>query len=351
MTHNSNFIFFGTPEFAAIILEKLIKAGFTPEAVVCNPDQLVGRKKILTPPPTKVLAEKHNIKVFQPKTLVNSKFQIPRLRRGFGGQANYKFDFFVVAAYGKIIPKEILDIPHLGTIGVHPSLLPKLRGPSPIQTAILNGDKKTGVSLFLLDEKIDHGPIIVKRELENYAACGEPRLRRELKSINYEDLNRLLAELGMELLIETLPKWLKGEIKPAPQNEAEATYTKMIKRENGEINPQQETAEEIDRKIRALNPEPGTYIKVKSQSFDKLRIDPEQSRMGQKSKVKNIKILKANLVSDTNKISPVKEIGDFLIQEQKLHLKTKKGLIEIGILQPEGKKSITAKDFINGYLF
>ncbi len=257
-----NYIFFGTPEFAAIILEKLIEAGFIPQAVVCNPDKPIGRKKVITPPPTKILAERYNIPLFQPEILANSKFQIP----------NSKFDFFIVAAYSQIIPKEILEIPRLGAIGVHPSFLPKYRGPSPIQAAILNGDEETGVSLFLVDEKVDHGPILAQRELEF-----------SIFNFQFSILSQKLAELGADLLIETLPKFLAGKIKPALQDDSRATYTKKFETKDAYIEPKdlekaqgstgastelsrmsspQETrrlAIEIDRKIRALNPEPGTF--------------------------------------------------------------------------------------------
>ncbi len=136
----ANFIFFGTPEFSAIILEKLIKADFIPAAVVCNPDRPVGRKQVTTPPPIKQRIMnyesgiKNKIKILQPEKLDPSLFIIP----------NSSFDFFIVAAYARIIPKEILDVPRLGSIGVHPSLLPKYRGATPIQSAILAGEKKTG---------------------------------------------------------------------------------------------------------------------------------------------------------------------------------------------------------------
>lgn len=253
------FVFFGTPEFAAIILEKLIDAGFIPRAVVCNPDKPVGRKKIITPPPTKVLAEKYKIDVFQPETLANYKLQI----------TNYKPDFFIVAAYAKIIPQEILTIPRLGSIGVHPSLLPRYRGSSPIQSAILSGDDKTGITLFLMDEKIDHGPILIQRLLND-----------ELGIMNYEELFQKLAEQGADLLIKFLgsptSQKLINNIKEAgflnielkPQDESQATYTKKFKTEDGFVKPQDlEKAQiegggiaiEIDRKIRALNPEPGVW--------------------------------------------------------------------------------------------
>lgn len=234
-----NFVFFGTPEIAAIILEKLIKAGFIPSAVICNPDKPVGRKKIITSPPTKILAEKHNIKVLQPEKLEigNLKFEIGEI------------DFAVVAAYAKIIPKEILDISKLGSIGVHPSLLPKHRGASPIQSAILSDDKETGVSLFLMDEKVDHGPILAQRELENY----------ELGIMNYGTLMRKLAELGGDLLVKTLPKFVAGEIEPQIQDEVLATFTKKFKTEDGFVNLEKDDPIIIKRKVRALNPEPGVY--------------------------------------------------------------------------------------------
>lgn len=262
------FVFFGTPNFAAIILEKLIAAGFIPEAVVCNPDKPVGRKKIITPPPTKILAEKYGIDILQPEILANYKLPA-RLRMDevqAGGQTtNYKPDFFIVAVYSKILPKEILEIPRFGTIGVHPSLLPKYRGPSPIQTVILNGEKETGATLYLMNERIDSGPILAKREL--------PITNND----DYDTLSRKLAELGAGLLIEFLGSIMEvglPKIELKPQDESQATYTKKFKTEDAFIEPKnlgkaqgstgspQETrqlAVEIDRKIRALNPEPGTW--------------------------------------------------------------------------------------------
>jgi len=242
------FVFFGTPEFAAIILEKLINAGYVPEAVVCNPDRPVGRKKIITPPPTKVLAEKYGIKIHQPETLANSKFEI----------RNSKLDFFVVAAYSQIIPKEILSIPRLGAIGVHPSLLPKYRGSSPIQSAILNGDEETGVSLYLMDDKMDHGQILSQRKLEF-----------PISNFQFSILYQKLSELSADLLIETLPKFLNSEIKPLFQDESQSTYTKKFTTEDGRVDPEDLSAAQngaslekaimIERKIRALNPEPGVF--------------------------------------------------------------------------------------------
>ncbi len=242
------YVFFGTPDFAAIILEQLIKTGFIPQAVVCNPDKPVGRKKIITPPPVKILAKKHGLNIYQPANKIELLEIIKKLQPDMG----------IVTAFGMILPKEVLDIPKHGFINVHPSLLPYWRGPTPIQNTILNGDEKTGVSLYLMDEKIDHGPILTQQELEDY----------EPKSANYEELSRKLAELGGELLIETLPKFLKGEVNPLPQDESKATYTKKFSTQDAFIEPDDleiarekggEKAIEIDRKIRALNPEPGVW--------------------------------------------------------------------------------------------
>lgn len=247
-----SYIFFGSPKFAEIILNKLIISGFIPAAVVCNPDKPVGRKKVLTSPPVKasimqqVESIKGKIGIFQPENLSEAKYLL----------LNTKYDFFVVAAYSKIIPKEIIDIPKLGVIGVHPSLLPKYRGATPIQSVILNGEKETGTTLFLIDEKVDHGPILAARDLPI------------VSSDNYETLSKKLAEMSGDLLVEVLPKFINGEIKPQEQNHDEATFTKKFTTEDGFVKPEDleeaqakggSNAVEIERKIRALNPDPGVW--------------------------------------------------------------------------------------------
>jgi len=240
------YAFFGTPEFAAIILEKLIKAGMPPVLVVCNPDRPMGRKKIITPPPVKTrimnqeLGIRDKIKIIQPEKLEirNWELEIEKL----GG-----IDFAIVAAYAKIIPKNIIDTLPAKFLGVHPSLLPKYRGATPIQSAILNGEKKTGVTLFLIDEKVDHGQILVNKE------------SRIMNNESSESLHDRLAELGADLLIETLPKFVNGEIKPQTQNEAEATYTKKFETEDAFVDLEKDDPDVVMRKINALNPEPGVY--------------------------------------------------------------------------------------------
>lgn len=243
------FVFFGTPEFAAVVLGKLVSAGFIPEAVVCNPDRPVGRKKIITPPAVKQLIAngKLPIEILQPENINTISDKLSDIRP----------DVFIVAAYAKILPKEIIGIPKLGTIGVHPSLLPKYRGASPIQSAILSGEKETGVTLYLLDEKMDNGPILANSKW--LIANGT----------DYETLEKKLAEMGGDLLAETLPKFTAGEITPKPQNDSEATFTKKFSTQDGFVDEKElekalsggnpETAGAIYRKILALTPEPGVW--------------------------------------------------------------------------------------------
>ena len=305
------YLFFGTPEFAAIILEKLINVGFIPEAVVCNPDKPMGRKKVITSPPVKQrimnyeLRIKNKIKILQPEKLEigNWKLKIDKL----GG-----VDFAIIAAYSKIIPKTILDSLPAKFIGIHPSLLPKYRGPSPIQAAILNGDEKTGTTLFLMDEKVDHGAIIANSEF-----------RIQNSEWNYENLLKKLAELSADLLIgflrnyENVRKYEK--IKGVPQDESQATYTKKFTTQDAYIEPIDlekarneggEIALIIDRKIRALNPEPGVWTYAKAS----IRIAPYESAHPNNRHIriaenKRMKILEAEIINGRLKLTKIQFEG------------------------------------------
>ncbi|MEK7554450.1 MAG: methionyl-tRNA formyltransferase [Patescibacteria group bacterium] len=243
------YVFFGSPEFAATILQALVRAGLPPSVVVTNPDRPVGRKKVITSPPAKVIAETHNIPVWQPEQLEigNWKLEIGEV------------DFAVVAAYSKILPKEIVEAPRLGIIGVHPSLLPKYRGATPIQSAILGGETETGVTLYLMDEKVDHGPILATSRLP--LATDD----------TYNTLERKLAEIGGKLLVDALPKFLKGEIHPHEQDHDSATFTKKFKTEDGYIpadilrdalSGKDDLPQILIQKIRALGVEPGVYTEL-----------------------------------------------------------------------------------------
>ncbi len=264
------YIFFGTPGFAAIILQKLIKADMPPLALVCNPDKPQGRNKIITPPPTKEVVAKSgvNIDVLQPEIL--DKVFLDKLK-------SYKADFYVVAAYSKILKTELIDIPPKGIIGVHPSLLPKFRGASPIQSAILEGSGTTGVTLFLIDEKVDHGPII-----------GSAIYTMD-RSHNYAELLDILAKLAGTLLVKTLPSFDNGEIKPETQNEYEATFTKKFTTQDGEVNIEdlkkallgedRQLTDLIDRKIKALNLEPGVFTFIENKRTKLLSSDIRNGKL------------------------------------------------------------------------
>jgi len=238
MKNNSlKFAFFGTPEFAVGILNELEKRGFLPSLVISAPDKPRGRKLIITPPETKVWATERNIPVLQPEKVGDLKFEIE----------NLKFDAFVVAAYGKIIPKKILDIPRLGTLNVHPSLLPRLRGASPLQSAILLEDK-TGTTIMMVDEEMDHGDILAQEELKDIS--WPPRI---------DVLETVIQKQGGEMLADVLEKIAMGEIKAIPQEHEKATFTKKIEKEDGQIDPEGDP--EINyRKFCAFLHWPRTYF-------------------------------------------------------------------------------------------
>lgn len=236
-------IFFGTSEFAVPALKALVSAGYEVVAVVTKPDKPFGRKKILTPLPVKLTAKRLGLEIWQPKNL-----KIENLKLIQNWELKIKnCDVGIVAAYGELIPPEIFNLPKHGTLNIHPSLLPKYRGPSPIQTAILNGNKETGVTIMKVDEEMDHGPIIT--------ACPIPITDDD----TYQALHDKLARTGADLLVRILPDYLAGKIKPIPQNHSKATFTRKFKTEDGEIKSN-DKAQSAYNKIRALNPEPGTFV-------------------------------------------------------------------------------------------
>lgn len=230
--------FFGTPEFAVIILDELKKADMIPSLIITSPDKRQGRGMILTPPPVKMWATKNNIPVLQPEKL-DSEFLYKIQDTGY--------DLFLVAAYGKLLKKELLDIPEHGTLNVHPSLLPEFRGSSPIESAILDGVAETGASIMLLDEHMDHGPILAQTKVPLEENTGAIELEREL------------AITGGNLLAETIPGWITGAIKAMPQDDSKATFTKKIKKEDGLIDLSDNPISNY-RKIRAYQGWPRAYF-------------------------------------------------------------------------------------------
>ncbi len=277
---NPKIVFFGTPEFSVKILEALYENNFAPVLIITAPDKPKGRKMTLTPSPVKEWAKKQGI--FVEHDFKNVKSANP--------------DLFIVASFGKILSKEILEIPKFGALNVHPSLLPKLRGASPIQSAILFGEKETGVTIMLMNEKMDEGPILAnsKFQITNY-------------KITYKELENELAELGGKLLIETIPKWLNGEIKPVPQNHNKATYTKIIGKKDGEID-WSESTEIIERKIRAFTPWPTAYTFVNGKPA---------CRQGRRIIVTKVEL-------------------------------DKKGALKIKRVKPEGKNEMSFEDYLRG---
>lgn len=237
MKNSPHIAFFGTSDFSVVILEHLKKEGLLPALIVTAPDKPQGRKLVVTPPPVKVWAEQEQMKIIQPESLR----EIPKEIRA------KEWDLFIVVSYGKILPKELLEIPLRGTLNVHPSLLPKFRGASPIQSAILEDEQDTGVTIMLLDDKMDHGPIVAQASV---TTLDWPPPFRVLEA--------LLADVGGSLLAETILPWLNGEIKEEKQDHDLATYTKKITKEDGLLDLEANPYENF-LKIRALEKWPGTY--------------------------------------------------------------------------------------------
>lgn len=291
-------VFFGTEQFAVAILEGLLSCPFIQiVGVVTQPDQPVGRKQILTAPPTKVWAEQHHIPVFQPEKLKEFDF------------SSLECDINIVAQYGKIIPNHIIEAPKYKTLNVHTSLLPKYRGASPIQTALINGEQETGVTIMLMSEDLDTGPILLQKK-----TTIEP-------DETYLELNARLATVGAEALLETLPLYIQGDLSPTLQNEKEATFSKILTREDGKID-WEKTAQQIYNQYRGLTPWPGIWTTFSS---------------------KRLKLLEIKLSS--LEFPP----GQIHIQDEKMYIGTAKGSIAVVSLQLEGKQAMTMSQFLNGH--
>ncbi|UAC49347.1 methionyl-tRNA formyltransferase [Bacillus aquiflavi] len=235
-------IFMGTPDFAVPVLKRIISDGFDVVGVVTQPDRPVGRKRQLTPPPVKVEAEKHGIRVIQPEKI--------REQDDINKILQLQPDLIVTAAFGQILPKSLLEAPKYGCINVHASLLPELRGGAPIHYAILQGKGKTGITIMYMAEKLDAGDILTQVEV-NIS-----------EDDNVGTLHDKLSLAGANLLSETLPKLINGEIKAIQQDDKKATYAPNINREQEKID-WAKSGEEIYNHIRGLNPWPVAYTTIK----------------------------------------------------------------------------------------
>ncbi len=286
------FVFWGTSSFSVGVLEALKDAGVTPDLIITAPDKPKGRKLIITPPPIKIWAEKNNISLLQPETLDDS------LRSTLH---DLRSTLFIVASYGKIIPKRILDIPKHGTLNVHPSLLPRLRGASPIQSAILEEDK-TGVTIMLIDEQMDHGPVVAQKEIP--ISPWPPKA---------STLEPMLAHEGGKLLAEIIPGWISKKITAHEQEHDMATYTKKFTKEDGLIDLSGNSDINF-RKIQAFDVWPRAY-------FFTERHNPKAFGDARASKKIRVAITDAELVE---------------------------GKLVIKKVLPEGKKEMLYEDFLRG---
>lgn len=300
-----NFVFFGTDDYSVAILEKLISDFYYPSLVISQPDKPVGRKQILTPPPIKHVCETHRLPMLQPAKAIEALDAIKKLGP----------DLFIVASFGQIIPQQLLDIPRLGAINVHTSLLPRHRGASPIQAAILHGDAVSGVTIMLMDSQLDHGPIIHQERLE----LSDHETNTSLRS--------RLATLGADTLCKVLPDFVKGNMKPIEQDHQAATFTKIIKKEDAKIDWNAPCLE-IERMVRAYQDWPNAWTLL-----------PNGKRM---------KILSAQAhpyeERDTRETA-----GTLRIKNPHASIVCADGILALSAVQVEGKTEISAAEFSRGY--
>lgn len=292
-------VFMGTPSFSVPILQVLIE-NTNVIGVVTSPDAFVGRKKILTPCPVKVLALENNIKVYSPI----------KIREDYDFLKALNPDIIITCAYGQIVPEEVLNIPRLGCVNIHASLLPKYRGGAPIHHAIMNNEKYTGITLMYMDKGMDSGDIITSEKVEI------------TNDDNLETLSNKLSLLGAKMIIENLPSIIDGTNNREKQNEDDVTFAKIITREDEHLDFN-DLAINIYNKIRALSPSPLAYF----------MLDDNE-----------IKIVKGEIVSATGKSATIVEEGkDYFI------IMAKDAGIKITMIKPKGKNIMSVRDFKNGY--
>ncbi len=298
-------MFMGTPDFARVNLEKLICCGYEVCAVVSQPDRPRGRKMEMTMPEVKEYALSQNLPVYQPETLKDGAF-LPVLEK-------YTPDLIVVVAYGKLLPGYILDFPKYGCINVHGSLLPKYRGSAPVQWSVINGDKTTGVTTMFMNAGMDTGDILLQKEFEI--------LHHETGGM----LMERMADIGAELLIETVEAIEKGTVKSVVQNEAEATKAPMLSKEMGKID-WNVPAEKIESLVYGMQPWPTAYFETEKGP---------------------VKVFELDVVNAETIGVP----GQIISAGKTLVVQTAKGQVEIKELQLQGKKRMNSEDFLRGNKF
>jgi methionyl-tRNA formyltransferase len=285
--------------------EKLIDGGYEVAVVYTQPDKAAGRGRVVEEPPVKKAALRHNLTVLQPENFKSAETKRQLLE--------LKPDTIVVAAFGQILPRSVLEIPAFGCINIHPSLLPKYRGVAPVPAAILNGEEFTGVSIMLMDKGIDTGPVLTSVHV--------PVLQQDTT----ETLMQKLANTSAQLLLDTLPGWFRKEITPQLQNNGEATYTKMLTKEAGEIDWKL-PAVQIWRQVRAYQPWPGSYTRWQGKQLKILEAVPLTGEVTGE----------AGTVLNVNK------------NEAAFGVVTGNGILGVKKVQMEGKKAVTADEFLRG---
>ena len=302
MSKSLRIIFAGTPDFAARHLDALLSSGHQIVGVFTHPDRPAGRGKKLMPSPVKVLAEEHGLPVFQPASL--------RPQENQQLVADLNADVMVVVAYGLILPKAVLDMPRLGCINVHRSLLPRWRGAAPIQRALWAGDPETGVTIMKMDVGLDTGDMLYK------LAC--PITSDDTSATLYDKL----ADLGPQGLIETLQQLADNTVKPEVQDDALVTYAEKLSKEEARIDWSLSAAQ-LERCIRAFNPWPMSWLEIDGQP---------------------VKVWKASVISDATKAEPGTIID---ASKNGIQVATAQGILNLESLQPAGKKAMSAQDLLN----
>jgi len=304
MRKKARIIFMGTPEFAVPALRALHENGQDVALVVTQPDRPKGRGRKVIPPPVKEVAVSFGYEINQPASIRTDKFA--------DHMAKYKPDIIVVVAYGHIIPKNILAIPKMATINIHASLLPKYRGPAPIQWAIINGEKETGVTIILMDEGLDTGDILLSSKVEIFPDDTSGTLHDRLSA------------LGADLLIQTIKSFEIGNINPIPQDHIQATYAHILKKNDGRMNWEMQ-ALTLEAFIRGMTPWPGAFTFHGN---------------------KRLKIFKARSIIIDTVETPGTVIKRF---PDELCVATGKGVLSLIKIQSESGKRLLVKDFLRGY--
>ncbi len=304
----------GTPPYVIPVLEALLSLDSQVVGVYMPPDKPRGRGQATVSSSVKSFAIEHGIEVFQPISLrqANVHQELSSLRP----------DVIVVAAYGKLLPPEVLSIPPHGCVNIHPSLLPKYRGPSPVATAILEGEKRTGVTVMLMDEGMDTGPVLASRPVEVAVDA------------TIDSLTPLLFKVGAKLLQEILPLWAGGEINPQPQDDSVATVTKRLEKADGEVRWEM-PAEDLERRLRAFTPWPGLFTHWKGRSLKII-----SARALSYSGSGGATVLGGNRPGE---VVPLEEAGEAV------GVVTGQGILGIEALQLDGKRPASSEEFLRGY--